>query len=126
MFGGFPRRCSAIYHFMSRGIIGEPGDTILDRVMSSHASSVKSLIHTRRQPIGTRSSPDSDLALVIAMSITPGFINGPLPFAMEELEVLKGLCHSIQLRLVCQLYTRTMPWRTCHLARSFTLRVTKF
>ncbi|KAL4937291.1 hypothetical protein BDV06DRAFT_216001 [Aspergillus oleicola] len=67
-------------------------ETVLDRVMSSYSSSVKSIIHGRRR---VAKQPTSTHALLIAMEHTPG--NHRLPFAAKEVEILYGLCKSMSL-----------------------------
>ncbi|KAI8628835.1 CHAT domain-containing protein [Xylariaceae sp. FL1651] len=74
-------------------------ETVLDRVMSSYASTVKALIHGRqlhfREPVG----PVSDYALLVAMYETPNLpANGSLPFTINEIKIVKDLCPSLQLR----------------------------
>ncbi|KAK0729584.1 CHAT domain-containing protein [Lasiosphaeris hirsuta] len=76
-------------------------ETVLDRVMSSYASSVKALIHGRRHLIRRSAEPSSDNALLVAMRETPDMsANRILPFAIEEVEMLEKLCPSLQLRPV--------------------------
>lgn len=76
-------------------------ETVLDRVMSSYASSVKSLIYGRRYPVREPTGPTSDLALLVAMHQTPGLsTNGSLPFVNDEVKVLNDLCPSLQLQLI--------------------------
>ncbi|KAM3069480.1 hypothetical protein ACMFMG_005585 [Clarireedia jacksonii] len=74
-------------------------ETVLDRVISSYSSSIKAIIHGRRQrrnPQGTLSVPAR--ALLIAMDHTPG--SPPLPFARGEVEMLHGLCQSMGLESI--------------------------
>lgn len=74
-------------------------ETVLDRVMSSYVSSIKVLIYGRRHHVCSPSRPLSDHALVVAMRETPGFaMNRILPFAADEVEMLKDLCPSLQLK----------------------------
>jgi TPR repeat protein len=75
------------------------GETVLDRVMSSYSSSVKAIIHGRRQQRnlgGTLSAPAP--ALLVAMKHTPG--SSKLPFATEEVEMLHDLCRSMAIESV--------------------------
>jgi tetratricopeptide (TPR) repeat protein len=69
--------------------------TVLDRAMSSYASSIKSLIHSRR-----RQSPPAigSKALIVAMQHTAG--SSHLPFAPKEAAMLWPLCQSIPLQVV--------------------------
>lgn len=98
------------------------GDTVIDRVMSSYASSVKTLVEARRRrhrrhpfpgddvaavtdiPRGGREEVLSDIALLVAMQETPGLEQhtggGHLRHAQDEVDILKGLCPSLQLRAV--------------------------
>ncbi|RYP48546.1 hypothetical protein DL768_005585 [Monosporascus sp. mg162] len=84
-------------HAAGRHVRGST-ETVLDRVMSSYAPSVKTLIHGRRHPIRTSAKPFSDYALLAAMRETPDLsANRILPFAVEEVEMLKNLCPSLKL-----------------------------
>ncbi|KAI1204903.1 CHAT domain-containing protein [Annulohypoxylon truncatum] len=73
-------------------------DTVLDRVMSSYASSIKALVHGRRHHSDNPSQSPFNQALLVAMNITPG-INGnrDLQYAKEEIDMLKSICSSLQL-----------------------------
>jgi hypothetical protein len=76
-------------------------ETVLDRVMSSYASSIKALIYGRRHHVREPAGPMSDHALLVAMHKTPGLsTNGILPYAAAEVEMLNNLCPSLQLRPV--------------------------
>ena len=75
------------------------GETVLDRVMSSYSSSIKAIIHGRRQQRdlgGTPSAPAP--ALLVAMEHTPG--SSELPFATKEVEILRDLCRSMAVESV--------------------------
>ncbi|KAF9781449.1 hypothetical protein IL306_013445 [Fusarium sp. DS 682] len=75
-------------------------ETVLDRVMSSYASSIKALRHGRRQA-HSNTKTVSDRALLVAMSKTPGLEgDGALPFAAAEVEMLSSLCPSLKLKAV--------------------------
>ncbi|KAH8796745.1 CHAT domain-containing protein [Hyaloscypha finlandica] len=87
-------------HAAGRHALGST-ETVLDRVMSSYASSVKALIYGRRHHVREPAGPMSDHALLVAMHKTPGLsTNGILPFAAAEVEMLNDLCPSLQLRPV--------------------------
>ncbi|KAL8367940.1 hypothetical protein RB599_003723 [Gaeumannomyces hyphopodioides] len=87
-------------HAAGRHVRGST-ETVLDRVMSSYAPSVKALIHGRQHLIRKSAGPPSDHALLVAMRETPGLLgNKILPFAADEVEMLKKLCPSLQLRPV--------------------------
>lgn len=74
-------------------------ETVLDRVMSSYAISVKTLMHGRRHRIQASLSPASDQALLVAMQSTPGLLyDGTLAWAKRELEMLENICASLALR----------------------------
>ena len=77
----------------------ESTETVLDRVMSSYVSSIKALIHGRQNHVFILSRPLSDHALLVAMRETPGItMNRILPFAADEVEMLKDLCPSLELK----------------------------
>ncbi|XTI84522.1 hypothetical protein V2W45_1368629 [Cenococcum geophilum] len=74
-------------------------ETVIDRVMSSYASSVKALVYGRRNPVRQPGAGQSEDAVLIAMPETPGMpANGILPFAANEVEMLNGLCPSLHLK----------------------------
>jgi tetratricopeptide (TPR) repeat protein len=74
-------------------------DTVIDRVMSSYASSVKALVYGRRNPVHQPGDNQSEDVVLIAMPETPGMLaNGILPFATDEVEMLNGLCSSLHLK----------------------------
>jgi hypothetical protein len=66
--------------------------TVLDRVMSSYASSIKALIHGRSRQLQHGTSAQ---ALLVAMEHTPG--NDMLPFATKEVAMVRNLCGSMSL-----------------------------
>ncbi|RYP29513.1 hypothetical protein DL767_006703 [Monosporascus sp. MG133] len=73
--------------------------TVLDRVMSSYASSVKALIYGRRLHVRKPAKPLSAHALLVAMRETPGLAaNRILPFTAAEVEMLNNICPSLQLK----------------------------
>lgn len=77
----------------------QAGEAVLDRVVSSYASSVKALIHGRQHHVPkptTQSQMDS--AVLVAMQAPPGL--GPsedLPVAKAEVEMVEKLCPSLSL-----------------------------
>ncbi|GES61376.1 TPR-domain-containing protein [Aspergillus terreus] len=73
------------------------GETVLDRVISSYNTSLKSLLYTRRQDLPIASGK-SNQALLLAMPETPR--QSPLPFANEEITLLRGLCQPLHLQPV--------------------------
>ncbi|CAI7647776.1 unnamed protein product [Penicillium manginii] len=80
-------------------------ETVLDRVMSSYALSIKSLIFGRRHHIRQSAGPRSGHALLVAMNKTPGLSTSQvLPYAEKEVDVLNDLCPLLRLK----------PIRTAH------------
>jgi tetratricopeptide (TPR) repeat protein len=74
-------------------------ETVIDRVMSSYASSVKALVYGRRNPVHQPSGDQSEDVVLIAMPETPGMLaNGILPFAADEVDMLNRLCSSLHLK----------------------------
>jgi tetratricopeptide (TPR) repeat protein len=72
-------------------------ETVLDRVMSSYASSVKALVFGRRSHQSSTLS-SSNNALLVAMRQTPGLrANRHLPFVADEEEVFKSSCPQLGL-----------------------------
>ena len=73
--------------------------TVIDRVMSSYASSVKALIHGRRFDVQRSVGTLPGNALLVGMRETPDiFANHALQFAMDEIEMLQNLCPLLGLR----------------------------
>ncbi|KAH0829397.1 hypothetical protein FOPE_10120 [Fonsecaea pedrosoi] len=70
-------------------------ETVLDRVMSSYSTSVRALAHLREQSLTQLASPR---ALLVAMQDTPGAYR--LPFAADEVNMLRGLCKSMGIEPV--------------------------
>jgi hypothetical protein len=69
-------------------------ETVLDRVMSSYASTVQAIIQGRQ-----RLQPNiSAQALLVAMEHTPG--NDVLPFATKEVAIVRDLCKSMSVQPV--------------------------
>lgn len=69
--------------------------TVLDRVMSSYSSSIKTIMDGRRQRRnleGVESNPAT------ALFVAPG--NSGLPFATREVEMLRDLCGSMALESI--------------------------
>ncbi|KAL7918917.1 CHAT domain-containing protein [Trichoderma austrokoningii] len=87
-----PLHAAGIYKHASK-------ETVLDRVISSYASSIKALLHGRKHGIRKPSQPPlEDSAFVVAMRETPGLgERGRLSFASDEVEMLKQLCPQLQL-----------------------------
>ena len=76
-----------------------PTETVLDRVMSSYSSSVKALIYERRHHANRKIKSSSNYALLAAMHETPGLSQDRiLPFAGDEVKIVKNLCLSLQLK----------------------------
>ncbi|EPS37250.1 hypothetical protein H072_9061 [Dactylellina haptotyla CBS 200.50] len=70
-------------------------ETVMDRVISSYSLSIKALIYGRQSGSATKSSQN---ALLIAMPKTMEHFD--LPFAQQEVDILKNLCSSMQLTTV--------------------------
>jgi tetratricopeptide (TPR) repeat protein len=69
--------------------INKTSESVLDRVMSSYSSSVKTILNSRSrqlQPI------TSGKAVLVAIEHTPGFGNLPLRFANPEISEVNDLC----------------------------------
>ncbi|RYP45618.1 hypothetical protein DL768_008055 [Monosporascus sp. mg162] len=94
-------------------------ETVLDRVMSSYASSVKALIHGRRR-ICRPTKPLSDYALLVAMRETPDLsANRTLPFVAEEVGMVKKLCPSLQLLSIAPILRKNDVLRRLQTCRIF-------
>ncbi len=76
-------------------------ETVLDRAMSSYASSIRALVHDRRRPLRPPlpTTTGDDEALLVAIEHTPG-AKDALPFATREVAVVRGICESMALRPV--------------------------
>ncbi|KAL1846316.1 hypothetical protein Daus18300_014299 [Diaporthe australafricana] len=76
------------------------GETVLDRVMSSYALSLRTLIHGRRYCLPTGPvRPSNDRALLLAMPTTPGLERGGgLRWAQEEVNIVAKLCPELHLQ----------------------------
>ena len=73
------------------------GETVLDRVMSSYASSIRTLQYSRRNS----AKPASNSALLVAMNETPDLErDATLPFASDEIKILEELCPSLGMKPV--------------------------
>ncbi|KAK4068324.1 hypothetical protein Purlil1_13827 [Purpureocillium lilacinum] len=74
-------------------------DTVLDRVMSSYASSVKALIHGRRFDVQRSVGTFPGDALLVGMRETPELSeNRVLSFVTQEVAIVQQLCLSLGLR----------------------------
>ena len=78
-------------------------DTVLDRVVSSYSSSLRTMIDGRNQHSDTDNSEElsaatTKQALLVAMSQTPG--HSTLPFARREVDVVRELCYKMDLKPV--------------------------
>ncbi|KAH6972860.1 CHAT domain-containing protein, partial [Ilyonectria sp. MPI-CAGE-AT-0026] len=91
---GFPLHAAG-YHL-------DPGfNTALDRAISSYSSTIKTIIHSREQPIQEMPATGRDQAVVIAMPQTPG--QNPLSNAEDERKEVHRICiemglHSVPLQ----------------------------
>ncbi|KUL81295.1 hypothetical protein ZTR_09390 [Talaromyces verruculosus] len=68
------------------------GQAVIDRVMSSYSPSIKAMIQSRRRPQVPATAAE---ALLVAMGETPG--QSSLPYATEEIQKIKALCHGMSL-----------------------------
>ncbi|KAL6406634.1 hypothetical protein AUP68_09435 [Ilyonectria robusta] len=91
---GFPLHAAG-YHL-------EPGfNTALDRAISSYSSTIKTIVHSREQPIQEMPATGRGQAVVIAMPQTPG--QNPLSNAEDERKEVHRICiemglHSVPLK----------------------------
>ncbi|KAM0127188.1 hypothetical protein ACHAO1_009668 [Botrytis cinerea] len=76
----------------------EPPRSVLDTVVSSFASSLRSISRSRLNPAKSLSKPD--LLVLVAMETTLGFTS--LPFARNEAEEVKKICKSANLEVIEQ------------------------
>jgi hypothetical protein len=84
----FPLHASGIYAYPSE-------ETVLDRVVSSYTSSIKSLIYSRKH----RSQlSDAKAALLVSMPQTSGM--SALPSAAAEVQMLREICQELGLQPV--------------------------
>ena len=74
----------------------QPPRSVLDTVVSSFASSLRSILRSRSNPAKSLSKPDR--LVLVAMETTPGFT--PLPFARNEAEEVKRICQSANLAVI--------------------------
>ncbi|KAI0384134.1 CHAT domain-containing protein [Hypomontagnella monticulosa] len=90
-----PLHAAGIYSNASR-------DTVMDRVISSYASSIRALLHSRQlHPRSNGEEPEPDSALLVAMRDTPGSpAPASLPYANQEVNMMSELCPSLQLNAV--------------------------
>ncbi|KAL8396668.1 hypothetical protein RB594_003654 [Gaeumannomyces avenae] len=71
------------------------GETAVDRVVSSYASSVKAIIYSRRRPHQAAAAEDSRKAVVVAMQNTPK--QQRLEYASDEANAVVAVCKSMGL-----------------------------
>ncbi|KAF4959542.1 hypothetical protein FGADI_1609 [Fusarium gaditjirri] len=77
----------------------ESDETVLDRVVSSYASSIRAIIRGRQKDLSSSLSNTSlSRALLVGMQHTPEI--GSLPFANKEIEIVRDLCESAGLETV--------------------------
>lgn len=96
------------------------GETVMDRVISSYASSIKAMIYERRRCITESSQRLSGDAVLVGMHKTPGLSsNSILPCAVEEVETLEKLCPSLHLRPVKPTLRKTDVLRHLKTCRVF-------
>ncbi|CAF3434208.1 unnamed protein product [Fusarium graminearum] len=77
----------------------ESFETVIDRVVSSYASSIRAIIRGRQNEISIRSTGTSlPRAMLVGMQYTPEC--GPLHFANKEIEIVQDLYKSLGLETV--------------------------
>ncbi|KAG9496346.1 hypothetical protein J7337_012933 [Fusarium musae] len=76
-------------------------EALLDRVISSYGFSIRNIIRGRRD--STKSSSNSDQALLVAMEHTPGY--DMLSFANEKVELIDGMARSMKLESIIPTHT---------------------
>jgi tetratricopeptide (TPR) repeat protein len=72
-------------------------ETVLDRVISSYASSINALLHSRQHPPKTLKESENNVAVLVAMQNTPNA--GDLPCANGEVSILSNLCPQLHLNV---------------------------
>lgn len=80
------------------------GETVLDRVISSYASSVKSILYDRKRGFRNAAGKTQGNAVLISMSKTPG--HSTLQFTAPEIAVVKRICPSLSLNAVTPVVLR--------------------
>jgi hypothetical protein len=78
--------------------IEDSGDTVLDRVISSYSSSVKSLVYGRRALPRNSSIQQTGQACLVGMPHTSGLPT--LHFVEREIEIVRDMCQTLQIRAV--------------------------
>ncbi|CAH0057868.1 unnamed protein product [Clonostachys solani] len=81
------------------------GKTVVDRVISSYSSSVKSIIYGRRRQAPS-SSASPGKAVLVAMEKTPR--HARLPYATKEVRVLNEICKTMNLNVENPTRTKTV------------------
>ncbi|KAM5353081.1 hypothetical protein ACJZ2D_017037 [Fusarium nematophilum] len=71
------------------------GETALDRVVSSYASSIKAIIHSRQRQYRAPAGGESRNAVVVAMQHTPKQTR--LEYASDEVDAVVAICKSMGL-----------------------------
>ncbi|KAF7502933.1 hypothetical protein GJ744_004809 [Endocarpon pusillum] len=74
-----------------------PSDNVIDRVISSYSSSVRTIMHGRDYRSQTIRMPRSEEIILVAMQKTPE--QSDLQSATQEIEELEGLCSSMNLQV---------------------------
>jgi hypothetical protein len=91
------------------------GETVIDRVISLYATSIKSLIDTRRRRPQPSVTPDS-FGLIASMPEPPG--HNRLPFSDKEVALLNDLWPQLQLQIIRPVNSRKKDvlehLRDCH------------
>ncbi|KAJ4129754.1 hypothetical protein NW768_006723 [Fusarium equiseti] len=72
-------------------------DSVMDRAVSSYSSSIRGLLETRKRP-STLPQSSEDRAFLVGMSITPTPGCADLPYAIEEVQTVKGIFEDSEFR----------------------------
>ncbi|KAK4071592.1 hypothetical protein Purlil1_13349 [Purpureocillium lilacinum] len=80
------------------------GETAIDRVVSSYASSIKAIIRSRQRPHQAQKTGETLNAVAVAMKTTPK--QTPLKHATDEIDTVVAVCESMGLP-----YVRPRPFK---------------
>lgn len=93
------------------------GETVLDRVISSYASSVKSILYDRKRRVRNAAGNTPGNAVLISMSNTPG--HSMLKFTAPEIAEVKRICPSLNLNAVTPTLRKDDVLRHLRLCETF-------
>lgn len=92
-------------------------ETVLDRVISSYASSIKSILYDRKRGVRNAAGNTPGDAVLISMSNTPG--HSPLQFTAPEIAEVKRICPSLNLNAVIPMLRKDDVLRHLSLCETF-------